>query len=78
MFGALKKAAMRLMFAKQLKGVPPAAREAMLTAIDKHPEFFKKIAKEIDARVKSGQDKMFATQAVVMQYRAELQKLFQK
>lgn len=69
---------MRLMFGRQLKGLPKEAREAMLGAIDRNPRFFKKIAKEIDAKVKAGQDKMFATQTVVMQNRAELQKLIQE
>jgi hypothetical protein len=78
MFKAIKRAFMRMMLGRQLKALPKDAQEAMLTAIDKNPEFFKMISKEIDAKVKSGQDKLFATQAVVMQHRAELQKLLQK
>jgi hypothetical protein len=78
MFKAIKRGAMRLMLGKQLKGLPKAAQEAMLDAIDQHPDFFQMISKEIDAKVKAGQDKMFATQAVMMQHRAELQKFLQK
>jgi hypothetical protein len=73
-----KKFFMRLMMGRQLKGLPKEAQEAMLEAIDKNPKFFEMISKEIDAKVKAGQDKMFATQAVVMQHRAALQRLLQK
>lgn len=69
---------MRLMLGRQLKALPKGMQDAVMDAIDKNPEFFKKISKEIDAKVKAGQNKTFATQAVVMQYRSELQKLLQK
>ena len=68
---------MRLLFARQLKGVPKDMQDVMLGAIEKNPEFFKKINKEIETKVKAGQDKMFATQAVVMEHRGELAKLIQ-
>ena len=78
MFKAIKHGVMRMMLGRQLKAMPKGMQDMMMDAIDKHPQFFEMISKEVDAKVKQGQDKMFATQAVVMQHRAELQKLLQK
>jgi hypothetical protein len=78
MFKTIKHGFMRLMLQKQLKNLPKDAQDALMAAIEKNPKFFEMISKEVDAKVKQGQDKMFATQAVVMQHRAELQKLLQK
>lgn len=78
MFKQIKRGIMRLLLRRQFKQVPKSMQGPMMDAIERHPEFFKNISKEIDSRVKAGQDKTFATQAVVMQHRAELQKLLQK
>lgn len=70
-----KKMLMKAAMSRQLKNMPKEAREQILALVDKHPEFFEKMAKEIQTRVKNGEDKMFAMQAVAKEYQAELQKL---
>lgn len=72
-----KRFVLKTMLAGQLKGMPKALQDQVLAAVEAHPQFFEKIAKEVDARVKRGQDKTIASQAVMMQYRSELQQLMQ-
>lgn len=76
MFKKIKNMAMRAMMSKQLKGMPPAMQDKVLGMVEKNPDFFEKMAKEIKARVDKGEDQMMATQAVAMQYQKELQQMF--
>jgi len=67
---------MRAMMARQLKGMPKAMQEQVLSMVEKNPQFFEKMAKEIKIRTDRGEDKMMATQAVAKEYQTELQKMF--
>ena len=60
-----------------MKDIPEAEQEKMLGAIEKNPDFFKKIGEEVQKRVKSGQSEMAATMVVMREHQAELQKLMQ-
>lgn len=62
---------------KMLKsqGVPDNQIDMVLGMVEKNPELFKKISKEIEEKVKSGQDKMYASMQVMKKYQSELQKL---
>lgn len=68
--------ALRAMMSKQLKGMPKAMQEKVLSMVDQHPDFFEKMAKEIKMRTDRGEDKMMAMQAVAKAHQAELQKMF--
>ncbi len=57
------------------KGVPEEQIDMFIKMIEKDPELFKKIAKEIEEKVKSGQDQQTASIAVMKKYEAELKKL---
>ena len=57
------------------KGVPEEQIDMFIKMIEKDPELFKKIAKEIEEKVKSGQDQQVASMAVMKKYEAELKKL---
>lgn len=59
----------------KLKDVPEAQREMLMGAMEKNPDFFKKIGEEIKARTKRGESEMTATMAVMRENQAELQKL---
>ncbi len=71
-----KKMMMRAMMAKQLKGMPKEMQEQILGMVEKNPDFFAKMAKEIQARVKRGENQMFDMQTVAKEHQAELQKMF--
>ena len=75
-FGAkMKDAAVKKMMEKQLKNLPPAQREVVMNAITNNPEFFEKIAKEIEVETKNGASQMAASMKVMRKHQGELQKV---
>ena len=60
------------------KDMPKEQKEMLMQAIEKNPELFNKIAKEIDALKKSGKPEMYAALDVMKKYQKELQELFKK
>ncbi|MEK7644891.1 MAG: hypothetical protein AAB391_01005 [Patescibacteria group bacterium] len=71
----IKEFFMKKMLEKQLKALPAAQREQIIAVVTKHPAFFEKIAKEVDAKVKAGKDKNLASMEVMRVHQSELQKL---
>ncbi len=71
----IKEFFMKKMLEKQLQALPAAQREQIIAVVTKNPAFFEKIAKEVDAKVKSGKDKNLASMEVMRLHQAELQKL---
>ena len=64
---------------KKIKGVKAKDQKDMLmSAVDKNPELFNKIAKEIEALKKQGKPEMYASLDVMKKYQKELQELFKK
>ncbi len=57
------------------QGVPEAQIDMVIAMMEKDPELFKKIAKEIEEKIKGGMDKMEASQQIMQKYEAELKKL---
>jgi len=68
---------MRKMLKSQMKGLPEAQQEVILSAFEKDPNLFKKIAEEIKQKTKNGQNEQFASMEVMMKYKAQIQKLMQ-
>lgn len=66
---------LKQMLSKQLAGLPQDQRERVLAALEKNPDFFKKITEDIAARVSNGEAQMAAIMAVVTEHKAELEKL---
>ena len=66
---------LKKMMAAQLKGVPPAQQEKILDMIEKNPDFFKKIAEEVQAKVKAGKSQQAASIEVMMGYKDQIQKM---
>lgn len=63
---------MKKMLARQMKGLPEAEQEKMIAAINKNPELFKKVADEVQEKVKQGKGQMAATMEVFRKYHNEL------
>lgn len=57
------------------KGVPEAQIDMFVQMIEKNPELFKKIAEEVQEKVKSGMDQQTAGLEVMKKYEDELRKL---
>lgn len=73
MFGKVKNFAMRKMLESQLKNAPPEQREMILGLLEKDPKLFEKIAKDMQAEMKSGKNQMAAAMKVLPKYQKELQ-----
>lgn len=74
----LKEFLMKQVIKRQLKGVPDAEVERIMTLVEKNPELFKKIGDEIQAKVKAGRSQMAASMEVMRAHQSELQKVLQK
>jgi hypothetical protein len=66
---------MKKMLAQKLKGVPQAEQDKLFAMIEKNPDFFQKIAVEVQAEMKKGKNQMDATMEVVKRYEADLKNL---
>lgn len=73
MFGKIKDYAVRKILDKQLKDVPPDQREMIMTLVEKDPKLFEKIAKELQAEMKTnGDNQMAAAMKVLPKYQQEI------
>ena len=69
----IKDFLMRKMLKNQ--GVPEGQIDQLLNIVNKNPDLFKKIAEEVQIKVKAGKPQMEATMEVMKNYEAELKKL---
>ena len=60
---------------RQLKNLPPAQRDAIMAAVSANPDFFKAMAKEIEAEKKAGKSEMAASMEVMRKHQGEIQKI---
>jgi hypothetical protein len=60
------------------KNLPKDQADMLQAAVEKNPELFEKIAKEIDALKKAGKPEMYAALDVMKKYQKELQSSFTK
>lgn len=61
----------------KMKGVPEEQQEMILKLIEKNPDLFEKIGKEVKQKTKEGKSEMAATMEVMRKYQGEIQKLMQ-
>jgi hypothetical protein len=73
--GFFKDLLLKKMLKNQLKGVPEAEQEKIISAVEKSPKLFSDIAMEVQALIKTGKDQQSATMEVMMKYQEELKKL---
>lgn len=55
-----------------MKDVPVEQREKLFAMVEKNPDFFQKIAAEVQEKMKEGKDQMAATMEVVSKYQNDL------
>lgn len=60
------------------KNLPKDQQEMLQKAVEKNPELFTKIAKEIEALKKEGKPEMYAALDVMKKYQKELQAAMSK
>lgn len=71
----IKSFFMKQMLKSQLKGVPDAQVDMIISAVEKNPKLFEDIAKEVQEKVKGGMEQQAATMQVMMAHQKELQDL---
>ncbi len=76
MFGKIKNYAIKKVLDSQLKNVPDDQKALIMTLVEKDPELFEKIAKELQAEMKSnGNNQMQAAMKVLPKYQMEILKV---
>jgi succinate dehydrogenase flavin-adding protein (antitoxin of CptAB toxin-antitoxin module) len=61
----------------QAKGMPDTQREQVLKILEKDPQLFERISREIEKRKKGGENETKASIEVMKKYRTELAKVLQ-
>lgn len=69
---------MKAMLKKQMKGMPEEQQEFLLNLIEKNPDFFMKIAKEAQEKMKGGMGQQEAMMIVMKTHESELKALIGK
>ena len=76
MFGKIKNFAMKKVLQSQMKNVPEDQQKMIMEMLDKDPVLFEKIAKEMQAELKSnGNNQMAAATKVLPKYQKEIMKV---
>jgi len=75
--GMFQNFMLKQMLKSKMKGVPEEQQEKIFSAFEKNPEFFEKIAQEIEQVKKTGKSEMTAAMEVMRKHQAEFQKLMQ-
>ncbi len=66
---------MRKMLEAKMKDVPSEDRDKIFSMLEKNPELFTQIARDVKAKTDSGMDQMKAVMEVMQKYQAELNAL---
>ncbi|OHA15747.1 MAG: hypothetical protein A2743_03925 [Candidatus Taylorbacteria bacterium RIFCSPHIGHO2_01_FULL_43_47] len=66
---------MKQLLKSKLKDMPSAEADKILAIVEKNPDFFVKIAGEIQEKIKAGKDQMQATIEVMKSHEAELKNI---
>jgi len=74
MFKKAKNFAIKKMVQSQLKDAPPEQQEMIMAMVEKEPELFQKIAKEIKAEQDKGASQTAAAMKVMPKYSAQIQR----
>lgn len=75
MAGKIKNFMMKKLAQRQLKDAPADQKELIMTLMEKDPELFEKISKEMQAEMKAGKTQMSAAMKVMPKYQKQLQAL---
>ncbi len=66
---------MKQMLKKQMKDVPEAEQEKIFKMVEQNPDFFQKVAAQVQTKVSQGMSQMDAAMAVMKENQSELTKL---
>lgn len=73
MFGKLKQFALKKVLQSQMKDAPPEQQKMILEMIEKDPDLFEKIAKEMQEELKrNGNNQMAAAMKVLPKFQKEI------
>lgn len=73
MFGKIKNYAVKKLLEKQLKNVPADQQQMIMEMVEKDPKLFEKVAKEMQAELKTnGNNQMAAAMKVLPKYQKEI------
>jgi len=56
---------LKMMLKKQLKGVPDAEIDKLLAVVESNPDFFKKVAEQVEEKTKLGMSQQDAVMSVI-------------
>jgi hypothetical protein len=73
--GFFKNMIMKQAMKSQMKGLPKDQQDKILGAIDRNPEFFEGLAKQIEQKQKEGKGKTEASMQVMRENQDKLRKL---
>ncbi len=65
----------RKLIESKMKDVPKEQRDMVISMIEKNPEFFQKLAEEIQVEIEKGGDQMTATMNVMKRHEESLRSL---
>lgn len=71
----LKQFLMKRAMAAQLKDIPEEQRNKIIAVVEKNPEFFERLALDIQEKIKGGMTQEEATVAVLATNQEEMKKL---
>lgn len=69
---------MKAMLKKQMKGMPEEQQEYFISLIEKNPDFFMKIAGEVQEKTKGGMSQQDAMMMVMKTHETELKEIVGK
>lgn len=72
---SLKTFLMKKMIKRQMGDVPDSQVDMVMDVVNKNPELFEKIGKEIKEMTDKGRDQMAASMEVMRKYQSELSKI---
>lgn len=76
MFGKIKNFAVKKLIQSQMKNVPADQQQMIMEMLEKDPALFEKIAKEMQAELKTnGNNQMAAAMKVLPKYQNEIMKV---
>jgi alpha-mannosidase len=74
----IKNFMLKQMLKSKMKGVPESQQEMIMNLLEKNPELFEKIGKEVKQKQKEGKGEMEATMEVMRKYQGDLQRLMKE
>ena len=74
---SMKNFFLKQLLKSKMKDVPASEQEKIFAMLEKNPDFFQKVAEEVQIKIKSGKDQQSAVMEVLTSHKDELQKIMQ-